>query len=52
MSLSGLRAKDVEILRSTFRHFSFVREVRVFGSRANGVARRCIATAGKAAIGG
>jgi predicted nucleotidyltransferase len=40
MPLSGLRAKDLDILRSTFRHFSFVQEVRVFGSRANGVARR------------
>jgi predicted nucleotidyltransferase len=40
MPLPGLRAKDVDILRNTFRHFSFVQEVRVFGSRANGVARR------------
>jgi uncharacterized protein len=40
MPLPGLRDKDVDILRSTFRHFSFVREVRVFGSRANGIARR------------
>ena len=40
MSLPGLRDKDVNILRSTFRHFSFVQEVRVFGSRANGIARR------------
>ena len=40
MPLPGLRDKDVDILRSTFRHFSFVQEVRVFGSRANGIARR------------
>jgi predicted nucleotidyltransferase len=38
--LPGLRDKDVDALRSTLRHFSFVREVRVFGSRANGTARR------------
>ena len=36
----GLRDKDVDALRNTFRHFSFVREVRVFGSRASGIARR------------
>ena len=36
---SGLRDKDVDALRRTFRHFSFVREVRVFGSRARGIAR-------------
>ena len=40
MPLPGLRDKEVDILRSTFRHFSFVQEVRVFGSRANGIARR------------
>ena len=40
MPLPGLRDKDVDTLRSTFRHFSFVQEVRVFGSRANGIARR------------
>ena len=28
MRLSGLRDKDVDALRRTFRHFSFVREVR------------------------
>lgn len=38
--LRGLRDKQVDILRRTFRHFSFVEEVRVFGSRANGIARR------------
>jgi predicted nucleotidyltransferase len=40
MRLSGLRDKDVDALRRTFRHFSFVCEVRVFGSRARGIARR------------
>ena len=40
MPLPGLRDKDVDILRNTFRHFSFVQEVRVFGSRAKGIARR------------
>ena len=40
MQLPGLRDKDVDILRSTFRNFSFVQEVRVFGSRANGIVRR------------
>jgi len=40
MPLPGLRDKEVDILRSTFRHFSFVQEVRVFGSRANGIALR------------
>ena len=40
MRLPGLRDKDVDILRGTFRNFSFVQEVRVFGSRANGIARR------------
>ena len=40
MPLPGLRDKEVDILRSTFRHFSFVQEVRVFGSpRQNGIAR-------------
>jgi len=40
MRLPGLRDKDVDALRRTFRHFSCVREVRVFGSRARGIARR------------
>ena len=40
MRLSGLRDKDVDALRRTFRHFSFVLEVRVFGSRARGIASR------------
>jgi predicted nucleotidyltransferase len=40
MRLPGLRERDVDALRRTFRHFSFVLEVRVFGSRARGIARR------------
>ena len=40
MRLSGLRDQDIDALRRTFHHFSFVREVRVFGSRASGIARR------------
>ena len=40
MTLPGLRDKDIDILRGTFRHFSFVQEVCVFGSRAGGIARR------------
>src|SRR5271165_5899302 len=40
MPLPGLRDKDVDILCDTFRRFSFVNEVRVFGSRANGIGRR------------
>ena len=36
----GLRDKDLAVLRSTFRRFPAVREVRVFGSRATGHARR------------
>jgi uncharacterized protein len=35
MSLPGLRDKDIDVLRNTFRKFPFVQEVRVFGSRAN-----------------
>ena len=35
-----LREKDLETLRRTFRRFPFVREVKIFGSRANGTARR------------
>lgn len=35
-----LRERDLDSLRRTFARFSFVREVRVFGSRANGTARR------------
>ena len=35
-----LRDQDLAVLRRTFRHFPCVREVRVFGSRATGQARR------------
>jgi uncharacterized protein len=35
-----LREKDLETLRRTFRRFPFVRGVKLFGSRANGSARR------------
>src|SRR5665213_2267048 len=40
MKTVTLRDKDLEILRGAFRRFPSVREVRVFGSRANGNARR------------
>jgi len=36
----SLRDKDLTTLRKTFRRFPSVREVRVFGSRATGQARR------------
>ncbi|MCA1604306.1 MAG: nucleotidyltransferase domain-containing protein [Acidobacteria bacterium] len=35
-----LRDKDLAVLRGTFSRFPSVREVRVFGSRATGDARR------------
>jgi predicted nucleotidyltransferase len=35
-----LRDKDLAVLRRTFRRFPCVREVRLFGSRATGHARR------------
>lgn len=35
-----LREKDLVVLLETLRRFGFVREVRVFGSRATGTARR------------
>ncbi len=35
-----LRDQDLAALRRTFRRFSWVREVRLFGSRATGHARR------------
>lgn len=35
-----LRDRDLAVLRRTFRRFPCVREVRVFGSRATGQARR------------
>jgi predicted nucleotidyltransferase len=40
MNPPGLRDRDLEILRRTFRRFPCVREVRLFGSRATGGARR------------
>ena len=36
----ALREKDLSALRRTFERFPVVREVRVFGSRATGHARR------------
>lgn len=36
----ALRDRDLDVLRRTFRRFSYVREVRLFGSRATGHARR------------
>jgi predicted nucleotidyltransferase len=36
----ALREKDLTALRDAFRRFPAVREVRVFGSRATGHARR------------
>ena len=35
-----IRDKDLAVLRRTFGRFPYVREVRVFGSRATGDARR------------
>jgi predicted nucleotidyltransferase len=40
MKLLALREKDLAVLRGAFRRFAAVREVRVFGSRATGHARR------------
>jgi predicted nucleotidyltransferase len=36
----ALRDQDLAVLRCTFRRFPYVREVRLFGSRATGHARR------------
>lgn len=36
----SLRDQDLAVLRRTFRRFPCVREVRLFGSRATGQARR------------
>ena len=36
----ALRARDLAVLRGTFHRFPVVHEVRVFGSRATGHARR------------
>ena len=40
MKQVALRDKDLAALRGAFRRFPAVREVRVFGSRATGHARR------------
>jgi uncharacterized protein len=40
MKVLSLREKDLNALRRTFRRFPSVREVRLFGSRATGNARR------------
>ena len=40
MNAPALREKDLATLRATFRRFPCVHEVRVFGSRATGHARR------------
>ncbi len=36
----ALRDQDLAVLRRTLRRFPFVREARIFGSRATGHARR------------
>ncbi len=40
MAAPALRDQDLAVLRRTFRRFPCVREVRLFGSRATGHARR------------
>ena len=40
MKTIALRPRDLAVLRHTFRRFPCVREVRLFGSRATGTARR------------
>ena len=40
MSGVALREKDLTILKSRFRRFPSIRQVRVFGSRATGHSRR------------
>ena len=40
MKTIALRDRDLETLRSTFKQFPCIRQVRLFGSRANGTARR------------
>ncbi|MCX6867969.1 MAG: nucleotidyltransferase domain-containing protein [Verrucomicrobia bacterium] len=40
MNTPALRDEDLTVLRRTFRRFRCVREVRLFGSRATGHARR------------
>jgi uncharacterized protein len=36
----ALREQDLEALRRTLRRFPFIKEARIFGSRATGTARR------------
>ncbi len=40
METPALRDQDLAVLRRTFHRFPCVREVRLFGSRATGQARR------------
>ena len=40
MKALAVRDRDLAVLRRTFRRFLCVREVRLFGSRATGTARR------------
>jgi uncharacterized protein len=40
MNIPNLRARDLSVLRRTFGRFPWVREVRLFGSRVTGNARR------------
>ena len=40
MKTPALRDQDLAVLRRTFQRFPCVREVRLFGSRASGHARR------------
>ncbi len=40
MKTFALRDQDLAVLRRTFRRFPWVREVRLFGSRVTGHARR------------
>lgn len=40
MKTPALRDQDLAVLRRTFRRFPCVRDVRLFGSRATGHARR------------
>lgn len=40
MKIPVLRDRDLVALRSAFRCFPYIREVRIFGSRATGHARR------------
>src|SRR5437870_5568290 len=40
MKTLALRDQDLAVLRRTFHRFPYVREARIFGSRATGNARR------------